>query len=161
MLINARKIAVFCLILSVFRLLSRKLRVNTTYINTAVKMDGGEIYRIFRHITVHPSKRETDGILFIVSFKFARLSHRANKIASLLPMLLISGFPGFIQKLYAVNEEDGYWQGMYEWKSEEYLEAYKKSFVFRMMNKRAIPASIETMQYANQTVKGFIKKNKN
>ncbi len=67
-------------------------------------------------------------------------------------MLMIAGFPGFVAKIYAVNPEDGYWQGMYQWKSIKHLEEYKKSFVFRMMNKRAIHETIKSVEMTNQNL---------
>ena len=72
-------------------------------------------------------------------------------------MLLITGFPGFVKKIYAVNKKNGYWQGMYQWESLEYLEEYKKSFVFKVMNKRAIPETIKSIQYENKSLDNFIR----
>jgi hypothetical protein len=71
-------------------------------------------------------------------------------------MLLITGFPGFVKKIYAVNPENGYWQGMYQWKSLRHLEEYKKSFVFRIMNKRAIQGSINSFEIENENLVNFI-----
>ena len=65
-------------------------------------------------------------------------------------MLMITGFPGFVAKMYAVNPDDGYWQGIYQWKSIKHLEDYKKSFVFRMMNRRAINKTIKSVEMINQ-----------
>ena len=62
----------------------------------------------------------------------------------------------FIKKIYAVNTENGYWQGMYQWKSLKHLEEYKKSFVFRIMNKRAIPGSIISFEIENENLINFI-----
>jgi hypothetical protein len=46
----------------------------------------------------------------------------------------------------------GYWQGMYQWASIEHLKEYKNSFVFRMMNKRAIPDTIKSVEMTNQNL---------
>jgi hypothetical protein len=113
-------------------------------------------YKIFRHISIKNVQNDTASTVFIVSFKFARLSHTANKKASIIPMLLITGFPGFVKKTYAVNPENGNWQGMYQWKSLKYLEEYKKSFVYRIMNKRAIPESIHSFEIENENLLNFI-----
>ena len=74
-------------------------------------------------------------------------------------MLLITGFPGFNTKIYAVNNETGYWQGLYQWESKQALEEYKKSFVFRMMNKRAISNSLSSIEIINQQLTYFIENN--
>jgi hypothetical protein len=71
-------------------------------------------------------------------------------------MLLITGFPGFDVKMYGVNQKNGYWQGMYQWQTEHALEEYKKSFVFRMMNKRAITSTLRSMKHENRNLTDFI-----
>jgi hypothetical protein len=123
-------------------------------------MDSKSIFQIFRHITVKNYCLDSNYTVFIVSFKFSHLSHKANKLASIIPMLLITGFPGFIKKVYAANHKNGYWQGMYQWKTMESLEEYKKSFVFKVMKKRAIPESIESVQYKNKSLDSFIMERK-
>jgi hypothetical protein len=71
-------------------------------------------------------------------------------------MLLIAGFPGFEKKIYAVNHSNGYWQGMYQWESMERLEEYKKSLVFKVMNKRAKPETIKSFQLENISLDAYI-----
>jgi len=155
-----RKSPPVCLVISIGRLLIGKLKLSKQYLNDTVKMEDGQEFIIFRHITDYPVKDIEQAVTFIVRFKFARLSHSANKIASIIPMLLITGFPGFQTKMYAVNKENGYWQGMYQWKSLENLEEYKTSFVFKMMNKRAKKETISSWEYRNQLLINYIENNK-
>ena len=122
-------------------------------------MEDGQEYLVFRHIAASNHNGSEKVTIFIVSFKFARLSHKANKIASIIPMLLITGFPGFNTKIYAVNYETGYWQGLYQWESKQALEEYKRSFVFRMMNKRTISNSLSSIEIINQQLTYFIENN--
>ncbi len=152
-----RKSPPVCLFISIGRLLAGKLKLSKQYLKDTVKMKDGQEFIIFRHITDYPVKDIEQAVTFIVSFKFARLSHNANRFASIIPMLLITGFPGFQTKMYAVNKENGYWQGMYQWKSLENLKEYKSSFVFKMMNKRAIQESIKSIHYENKSLDTFIK----
>ena len=156
MALKFRKIPPVCFGVSIIKLLIGKLRLSWQYVGTKVKMEDGEKFTIFRHISVHPLKESKKSTIFIVRFKFAALSHKANKIASIIPMLLITGFPGFNTKMYAVNKENGYWQGMYQWKSKEHLEAYKRSFVYRIMNKRAIKESLKTFEFEDQKLINYI-----
>ena len=123
-------------------------------------MEDGQEFKIFRHITVSPVKDTEQAVTFMVRFKFARLSHNANRFASIIPMLLITGFPGFQTKMYAVNKKNGYWQGMYQWKTKKHLEDYLKSFVYKMMNKRAIKETISSHKYSNQLLNNYIDKHK-
>jgi len=155
-----RKTPVICLIISVIRLLTGRLRFSRKYLDTSIEMESGKRFIIFRYITKYPLTQVDGECVFIVSFKFARLSHKANKLTSIIPMLMITGFPGFVAKMYAVSPDDGYWQGMYQWKSIEYLEDYKKSFVFKMMNKRAIKYSITKMEMINIKLTNFIDNHK-
>lgn len=148
-----------CLIISVFRLLMGRLRLSNQFIGKTLKMDKDSNFQIFRHITNKNVDSNSKSIVFIVSFKFSKLSHKANKLASIIPMLLITSFPGFEKKMYAVNHENGFWQGMYQWKTLKYLEEYKKSFVFRMMNKRAISGSINSFEIENENLVNFINGN--
>jgi hypothetical protein len=60
----------------------------------------------------------------------------------LIPIPLIGGFPGFHEKIWMVNEESGEWLGLYEWQSEKLAETYEKSFVLRLMTRRAVESSV-------------------
>ena len=162
MIAKLRELPPVCLGIALVRILTGSLKLSRRYRGDTIQMEEGSLFRIFRHIilirkhtTVDPHTVNTPCV-FIVSFKFSKLSHKANKIASLIPMMIIAGFPGFEQKIYAVNPDNGYWQGMYQWGSLDYLEDYKRAFVYRMMNKRAIPGSIQTMQWKDQTLDNFI-----
>jgi len=73
-----------------------------------------------------------------------------------MPMLLITGYPGFDIKMYGVNITNGYWQGMYQWQTKQALEEYKKSFVFRVMNKRAIKSTLGSIEIDNQNLIHFV-----
>ncbi len=145
-----------CLAKALVSLLLRRLRLIKQFRNTRIRMPDGSVFRIFRHIGTHPMKSGSDHCVFIVSFKFSRLSHNGNRIASVIPMLIIAGYPGFVQKIYAVNEANGYWQGMYQWKSEAHLARYRRSLVFRVMNKRAIPGSIISLVLPGRELGNFI-----
>ena len=153
-----RKSPPICLGISLVKLIFRKLRFSKRYLGETVQIKDGQKFRIFRHITVYPQMKTENQIVFIVSIKFARLSHKVNKIASIIPMLLIAGFPGFNAKIYAVNQNNGFWQGMYQWKSKQVLEEYKDSFVFRMMNKRAIKNTVISQEYNNSQLINIIEK---
>jgi len=151
-----RKLPLTCLAISIFRLLIGKLRLSNQFIGKIVEMNKNSNYEIFRHITNKQVDSDSKSTVFIVSFKFSNLSHKANKLTSIIPMLLITGFPGFVKKIYAVNHKNGYWQGMYQWESIENLEEYKKSFVYKVMNKRATPESMNSVQYENKSLDSYI-----
>lgn len=151
-----RKSPPVCLCISIARLIEDRLRLSKAYLGQNLTMEDGEVYEIFRQIKVHPEKGSTSPVTFIVRFKFSRLSHRANKITSIIPMLMISGYPGFHSKIYCVNKGNGYWQGMYQWEKKEALEMYKGSLVYRVMNRRAVDGTISTLELPDIRLKDFI-----
>jgi len=155
-----RSMPVVCLIISIFRLISGKLVLSRKYHKIEIKTDGKKVFRIFRYISLKNAERNNTGCVFLVSFKFAHLSHRINKLTSIIPMLIIAGTPGFIEKIYAVDPDEGYWQGMYQWESILHLEQYRKSLVFRMMNRRALPESISSTVKEQESLTDFIESHK-
>jgi len=60
--------------------------------------------------------------------------------------------------MYAVNRQNGYWQGMYQWESKQALEEYKKSFVYKIMNKRAKIGSLSSKEFSDQALVSYIEK---
>jgi hypothetical protein len=144
MLKKLRILPPVCLLVAILELLCGRLRMPREFMGRKTVFDDGQVFTIFRQIKKRKAKLSEHSVIFVVRFKFAHLSHEANKLASIIPMLLIAGFPGFIQKAYAVNRENGYWQGIYEWQSPSHLEAYRLSFVYRMMNKRALKGSLQS-----------------
>mgnify|MGYP000007604063 FL=1 len=111
-----RRLPLVCLVLSLARLISGRLRLSGQFKDETIEMDDHSSFSVFRQIRRKEVNFNSDYTVFIVSFKFSHLSHKANKLASVIPMLLITGFPGFVKKVYAVNPENGYWQGMYQWR---------------------------------------------
>lgn len=157
---NVRILPPVCLIIAILGLLTGKLRMSREFVDRETVSDDGQVFTIFRQIKKRKTEAFEGRITFVVRFKFSHLSHQANKLASIIPMLLIAGFPGFVQKLYAVNKETGYWQGMYEWKSEKHLEAYKQSFVYRMMNKRSLKGTVQSRTISNGHLADLIEPDK-
>lgn len=149
-----------CLSVAILELLCGKLRLSREFVGRKTKSDDGQIFTVFRQIKNRKAEYSDNHTTFVVRFKFARLSHKTNKWVSIIPMLVIAGFPGFIQKLYAVNEETGYWQGMYAWRSAKHLEAYRQSFVFQMMKKRAQRGTVQEQVIPNRNLSDLIEPDK-
>ena len=100
MISKFRRHPLICLSLSIFRLITGKLRLSDLFIGEIIEIDDNSNFQIFRHITDNKVTFNSKCTVFIVSFKFSHLSHKANKLISIVPMLLITGFPGFIKKVY-------------------------------------------------------------
>jgi hypothetical protein len=138
-----RKSPIVCLSIALAKLAVGKLKMHKNQIGKKTPMHKGEEYTVFRQISVSKFNAPNNTSAFGVQFKFKHLSHKANKITSIVPMLMIAGFPGFVEKIYSADLKTGYWQGSYQWQTTDHMEAYKNSFVFRVMNKRAIKKSIK------------------
>ena len=155
-----RKIPPICLGISLVRLILRKIRFSKKHLGKKVVMLDGQAYTIFRHVQRHPASESDASSIFVVRFKFSRLSPPANKIASIIPMLIITGYPGFHIKMYGVNKENGFWQGMYQWESKQALNEYTQSLVYRIMNKRAIQSSISSFTLKGERLIDYINSDK-
>ena len=148
--------ALSSIIRAIYYLIISKLQFPSTYTNKIVRTDDGKEFKIFRHMHLKSSNQSENGSIFIVRFKFKKFSHNANIRLSRIPILLIAGFPGFIDKLWMIDWETDYWQGVYQWENIEAIENYKKSFVLKMMNKRAVEKSISYQIIKDRTIDDFI-----
>lgn len=131
---------------SIFRainyLITSKLQFPSYHINNIVRPADGKEFKILRHMRINPNSRSEIRSIFIVRFKFKKFNHNTNIGLSVIPIPLVAGFPGFRGKLWMKDWKSDYWQGIYQWKSVESIEEYKKSFTLGMMSKRAITQSI-------------------
>lgn len=128
------------------------------YIGHLVRMPDGQEFTIFRHVTLDKKDgTAADGMpVLVVRFRFARGSQRFNRWTSLLPIPLIVGFPGFREKLWMVDAETGYWQGVYQWESDAAAQEYMDSFVLSVVNRRAVPGTITCDVATHMPVSEFI-----
>ena len=149
-----------CFFVTIGNVLGRRIHFSQEYIGKTLNMDDGQRFTIFRHVTLDTAKghSEETPAVFIVRFKFAKLSQQANRIASFIPIPLIVGAPGFRDKIWMVNEETGYWQGVYQWESEQAVEEYQNSFVLGMMNKRSIQETLSYTIFPNTRLSEFMEK---
>ena len=120
-----------------------RLRFPKTYIEQEIEMEDGLRFKIFRHMNLKVKYESSNKSIFLVRFKFKKFSHKANIRLSRIPIMLIAGFPGFRDKLWMIDYETDYWQGLYQWETEESIKKYQKSFVLGLMNKRSDDSTLE------------------
>ena len=125
------------------RLVLGKISFKPILVGKTVQMPNKETFRIFRHVKIRNKEIYNTPAVFRVKFKTKNMSTRANHRFSVLPIPLFIGLPGFIEKYWMDNDETGYSQGIYQWKSKEHAIAYSKSFAFRFMQKRSVKGSID------------------
>lgn len=133
-----------CALVALSNVLLGRLEFERRYVGRGLVMEDGRRFRVFRHLTLRGSGAGSPNppAVFVVRFRFARLSQDLNRWLSLIPVPLIAGCPGFRQKLWMADEQSGHWQGVYEWESAEAVREYRGSFVLRLMNRRAESESI-------------------
>ena len=148
--------ALSSIIRAIYYLFTSKLQFPSNYNNQIVRMDNGKEFRIFRHMHLKSSGQSENPSIFIVRFRFNKFSHNTNIRLSRIPIPLIAGFPGFRDKLWMIDWNTDYWQGIYQWKNIEAIENYKKSFVLGMMNKRAIDKSISYEIIKNRNIDDYL-----
>lgn len=133
---------------SVFRTLSHmfhgRLHFPRDRIGEVIQMYDGEEFTIFRQVIVDPTPKQPakPQAEFRVLFKVTRMSAQQNKPFSLIPIPFITGLPGFRSKLWMVNENTGFNQGLYEWDTVEEATFYANSFAMQFMRNRSIPNSV-------------------
>jgi hypothetical protein len=108
-------------------------------------MENGEQQKVFREMWVEPVSKEKheSPVTLILRFKFARFSPATNRILSLLPVPVIVGMPGFIQKTWTYCDGTGHSQGIYLFESAQQAEAYRNSPVIRVLEKRTVKGSFK------------------
>ena len=105
-------------------------------------MEDGKKFQVIRDLKVDPKKSpEKQVAVFKVRFKFSGLPLGVNKHLSMIPAPFLMAKPGFRQKIWTVSE-DGHFQGIYQWASKEFAEAYPQSFIFKVMTKRSVEGSL-------------------
>lgn len=134
-----RKLPIACFVSSFCYALIGRLRFPKRFMSRSFEIEKNQVFTVFRHIkrTTKRENRDVGTVVLLVRFHFARFTQAVNRRLSLIPIPLIFGFPGFHEKIWMANEENGEWLGLYEWEVERFAKAYEKSFVLRLMTRRA------------------------
>lgn len=139
-------------------LLRGRIHFPKKYVGRVLTMEDGQEYTVFRHLMISP-KKQTDPkmTVFRVRFEFANLSPRINRRLSMIPAPFLIARPGFRQKIWTMNE-NGHFQGIYQWESNEFAEEYSGSFIFKVMTKRSAPDSLSYEIIPNTCLSEYVRK---
>lgn len=119
---------------------SGKLQFPKQRIGESISGEGGKVFKVFRQVVVE--KKLVPKAIFMVQFKLAGMAPETNIKVSALAIPFFVGLPGFLSKCWMLDEKSGYFQGIYEWETEEHAKRYASSFAMKFMCKRALPGSI-------------------
>lgn len=147
---------IYSLIKTPLNLTLGKISFPKNDIDTICKMEDGELFKVFRHVIIKSKDRNKSNAVFIVRFKTKNLSAKANKRFSLFPIPLFIGLPGFLEKYWTVNEDTGFSQGIYQWKSKELAEKYSKSFAYKFMKRRSVINSVSFQIIENTNITEYV-----
>ena len=124
------------------RLFSGRVHFSKKYVGKLISMEDGMKFQVIRDLKVDSKQSSEKSVaVFIVRFKFSGLPLGLNKLLSMFPAPFLMAKPGFRQKIWTINE-DGYFQGIYEWASVEYAKTYPLSFIFKLMAKRSAEGTL-------------------
>ncbi len=135
---------IFSLFRSIYLSLTGRIQFPRNRIGEIITAHDGMQFIIFRQVIVGSAKGQPckPGARFQVRFRITRMTPKQNEIFSLVPILFITGLPGFRSKLWMNDRSEGWCQGLYEWETVQAAEKYANSFAMRFMTKRAEPGSI-------------------
>ena len=125
-------------------LLRRKIHFPKERIGEERKSGENRKFRVFRYIIVEENKNRSkrQKTTLIVQFQISSMTPNQNIRFSRIPIPFFAGLPGFRSKLWLVDEQRGYYQGIYEWDTEKDAQKYASSFAMNFMKRRAVPGTV-------------------
>jgi len=139
------------------RIFSGRVHFSKEYAEKILLMEDGKKFQVIRDLKVDPKQKSDKPVaVFKVRFKFSGLPLAVNKRLSIIPAPFLMAKPGFRQKIWTVSE-DGYFQGIYQWASKEFAEAYPKSFIYKMMTKRSAEGTLSYEVIPDTVLSEYIK----
>ena len=124
------------------RLLSGHVHFSKKLVGKVLSMGDGKKFQVIRYLKVDAKTQSSKSTaVFILQFKFSGLPLAVNKILSMFPAPFLIAKTDFLEKIWTVSEES-YFQGIYQWSSEESAKKYPESFIFKIMSKRSAAGTL-------------------
>ena len=142
-----------------WRLLSGRIIFPKDRLGRVLTMEDGEKHSVFREVRVLSSGVVPAASMTVlkVRFRFAKFTPAVNRFLSLIPIPVITGMPGFRQKIWTLCVESGYSQGIYQFESVQQAEDYRRSPVMRILEKRSVPGSISCEFFPGTLIEDYLK----
>jgi hypothetical protein len=140
------------------RIFSGRVHFSKAYAGKTLLMEDGKKFQVIRDLKVNPKQSpEKPVAVFKVRFKFSGLPLAVNKRLSMIPAPFLMAKSGFREKIWTVSE-DGYFQGIYQWATEKFTEAYPQSFIFKVMTKRSAEGTLFYEVIPDTLLSSYVKK---
>ena len=147
-----------CVITLFARLLNGRIHFTKEFAGRFLMMEDGKSFQIIRDLKVDPKEElEKSVAVFKVCFKFSGLPLAVNKHLSMFPTPFLIAKSGFLEKIWTFNE-GGYFQGIYQFASNEDAEAYPDSFIFKLMTKRSAEGTLSYAVISETVLSDYVKK---
>ncbi|UCH81264.1 MAG: hypothetical protein JSW20_01300 [Nitrospiraceae bacterium] len=122
-------------------------------------MEDGQEFIVFRRLKINNQNSGNDSAAVSkVRFKFKSFNSGTNKNLSMIPAPFLIGMKEFHEKYWTFNENSGYFQGIYQWESNESAENYPDSFIYKLMTKRADPGTLSYEIIPDTNISEYIEK---
>lgn len=122
-------------------------------------MEDGSKFIVFRRLKIiDKADIANNRAVFKVRFQFEGFKPSTNKRLSMIPIPFLIGMKGFREKYWAFDESSGFFQGIYQWESEEFAEKYPNSFIFKLMTKRSAKGTLSYEIIPNTDLSKYIEK---
>lgn len=135
-------------------LLRRKIHFSKDRAGKVIITEDNEEFVIFREVKVNTEIDKP--AVFKVKFLLSGMEPKNNIQFSWLPVPFFIGLPGFQAKFWTLNYENNYFQGIYQWKNEEYAEKYSRSFAYKFMSSRSVPMTVSFEIIPNSTLEEYL-----
>jgi hypothetical protein len=127
----------------VLNLLGGHVHFPEKYVGQYLTMEDGKKFLVFRRLMIgHENHIDRSPAVFKVRFQFKNLKPSINKQLSMIPAPFLIGMKGFREKYWTFDEHSGFFQGIYQWESEEAAQNYTRSFIYKLMIKRSAKGTL-------------------
>ena len=98
-------------------------------------------FRPFLHVKVDKPQADSP-VRLLVKFKVDKLNLWHRKIMPMLGIPFFAGAPGFMEKVFLLNETENTFSGFYTWRSDQDAETYINSYPAKVMAFNASPNTL-------------------
>lgn len=140
-------------------ILQRKIYLPKGRLGSTISLGDGQEFTIFREVKIRGKSTVENSdyqpAVFRVRFLLSGMKVENNKRFSWIPVPFFVGLPGFQAKIWSINYQNNYFQGIYQWDSLEHAQQYSKSFAYRFMSNRSIEGSVSFEIIPNTSLKEY------
>ena len=129
------------------------------YVGQHLTMEDGKKFLVYRRLMIsNENDADSAPAVFKVRFQFKNLKPSINKQLSLIPAPFLIGMKGFREKYWTFDEHSGFFQGIYQWESEEAAKNYTGSFIYKLMTKRSLKGTLSYEIFPDTDLSQYIEK---